>query len=297
MAISSFVSLDGRKRRNFNVSVSSNFNILNTIKYSSLFMDRNKDSKDLQRYDALRKIAAKDRKGGFGAVYKGKLKNGKEIAVKKLSNATPQVTRKFHEEANVLTGLQHCNVVKLIGYCAHNNDYLLVYEFLPHSLDQCFSSSNETKQLDWTKRFGIINDIAKGLRYLHFDNRDRIVHGDIKPSNILLDQELKAKIAEFGIRCFFPEDRTHDTATDKIGTPSAKYFIHIVKAFENNMPLEYLHNIAYELYTNGRSLEFLDPAIAADLTVRDTEQVIRCIEIALLCVQSVSKVFQRHALT
>ncbi|KAF7808664.1 putative receptor-like protein kinase [Senna tora] len=296
MAISSFVSLDGRKRRNFNVSVSSNFNILNTIKSSSSFMDRNKDSKDLQRYDTLEKIAGKDLKifsletldaatnnfnecigkGGFGAVYKGKLKNGKEIAVKKLSNATPQGIKKFHVEANVLTGLQHRNVVKLLGYCAHNNDYLLVYEFLPYSLDQFFSSSNETKQLDWTKRFGIINDIAEGLRYLHYDNRDPIVHRDIKPSNILLDQELKAKIADFGISRFFPEDRTHDTATDKIGTPGY-------------MPLEYLHNIAYELYTNGRSLNFLDPAIA-DLTVTDTEQVIRCIEIALLCVQGVPTV-------
>ncbi|KAF7808659.1 putative receptor-like protein kinase [Senna tora] len=337
MAISSFVSLDGRKRKNINVSVSSKFSILKTIKSSSSLMDRNKKSKEPQTYVTLEEIAAKDRKifsfetldaatanfsdfigeGCFGAVYKGRLENGKEIAVKKLSNATPQGKREFHEEANVLTGLQHRNVVKLLGYCAHNNDYLFVYEFLPYSLDQFLSGSNEKKQLDWTERFGIINDIAKGLRYLHFDNRDRIVHRDIKPNNILLDQELKAKIADFGISRFFPEDRTHETASKAIGSrkisicghSSAQYFIHMVQtpnACENAvlyasvfgtyscvsqrwtyLSLEYLRNIAYKLHTNGRSLEFLDPAIA-DPTVTDVEQVIRCIEIALLCVQGVS---------
>ncbi|KAF7808663.1 putative receptor-like protein kinase [Senna tora] len=334
MAISSFVSLDGRKRKNINVSVSSKFSILKTIKSSSSFMDRNKKSKEPQTYETLEEIAAKDRKifsfetldaattnfsdcigeGCFGAVYKGRLNNGKEIAVKKLSNATPQGKREFHEEANVLTGLQHRNVVKLLGYCVHNNDYLFVYEFLPYSLDQFLSSSNEKKQLDWTERFGIINDIAKGLRYLHFDNRDRIVHRDIKPNNILLDQELKAKIADFGISRFFPEDRTHETVSKAIGSrgyvpPEYRYRKHVsikldvysfgvlmLELISGQRYYDYILlsndeavmvGLAYKLHTNGRSLEFLDPTIA-DPTVTDTKQVIRCIEIALLCVQGVS---------
>ncbi|KAF7808661.1 putative receptor-like protein kinase [Senna tora] len=302
MAISSFVSLDGRKIKNINVSVSSKFSILKTIKSSSSFMDRNKKPKEPQTYETLEEIAAKDRKifsfetldaattnfgdcigkGGFGAVYKGRLKNGKEIAVKKLSNATPQGIREFHEEANVLTGLQHRNVVKLLGYCAHNNDYLFVYEFLPYSLDQFLSGNNEKKQLDWTERFGIINDIAKGLHYLHFDNRDRIVHRDIKPNNILLDQELKAKIADFGISRFFPEDRTHETASKAIGS---RYYNYILPLLSDDEAL--IVGWAYKLHTNDRSLEFLDSAIA-NPTVTDIEQVIRCIEIALLCVQGVS---------
>ncbi|KAF7808657.1 putative receptor-like protein kinase [Senna tora] len=273
MAISSFVSLDERKRKNFHVSVSSKFNILKTIKSSYSFMDRNKESKEPQRYETLETIAAKDRKkfsyetidaatnkfsdnigeGGSGSVFKGRLKDGTEIAVKKLSNMTPQGKMEFLKEAEVLTGSQHRNVVKLLGYCAHNNAYFLVYEFLPYSLSQFLSSSNKTKQLDWTQRFGIIKDIARGLLYLHVDNRDRIVHCNIKPSNILLNQNMMAKIADFGLSRFFPEDRTLVTTTNVAGT---------------------------------LSLEFLDPAIA-DTTVIDTEEVMKCIGIALLCVQGV----------
>ncbi|KAF7813584.1 Cysteine-rich receptor-like protein kinase 10 [Senna tora] len=289
--------------------------------------------------------------GGFGSVYGGRLEDETEIAVKKLHNVSPQGRSEFLKEAEVLSGVQHRNVVKLLGFCIHNNDSLLVYEFLPYTLDKLLFGSNHTKHLDWTQRFRIITHIAIGLRYLHNETRHHIVHRDMKPNNILLDEKLMPKIADFGLSRFFPEDHTHITATNNPGTGSKLAsasefcFVCAVSIFTTSlqlgnwavpalgyMPPEYMelkhvsvkmdsysfgvlmlesisgkrnseflppplsqgekiHAIclldwAYELHRRGRSLELLDPTIAA-LTVKDTEQVTRCIEIGLLCVQGV----------
>lgn len=148
--------------------------------------------------------------GGFGPVYKGKLSDGREVAVKKLSQTSNQGKKEFMNEAKLLARVQHKNVVNLLGYCAHGTEKILVYEYVPHeSLDKfLFKEAEKREQLDWKRRFGIITGVAKGLLYLHEDSHNCIIHRDIKASNILLDDKWTAKIADFGMARLFPEDQS-----------------------------------------------------------------------------------------
>ncbi|KAB1205777.1 Cysteine-rich receptor-like protein kinase 10 [Morella rubra] len=148
--------------------------------------------------------------GGFGPVYKGKLNDGREIAVKKLSHSSNQGAREFMNEAKLLARVQHRNVVNLLGYCVHGVEKLLVYEYVYHeSLDKLLFKSNRREELDWKRRYDIIAGIARGLLYLHEDSHNCIIHRDIKASNILLDDKWVPKIADFGMARLFPEDQTH----------------------------------------------------------------------------------------
>ncbi|XP_020208648.1 cysteine-rich receptor-like protein kinase 10 isoform X3 [Cajanus cajan] len=148
--------------------------------------------------------------GGFGPVYKGKLNDGREIAVKKLSHRSNQGKTQFLNEARLLARVQHRNVVNLFGYCTHGSEKLLVYEYVPReSLDKLLFKSQKRKELDWKRRYDIISGVARGLLYLHEDSHNCIIHRDIKASNILLDQKWLPKIADFGLARLFPEDQTH----------------------------------------------------------------------------------------
>lgn len=149
--------------------------------------------------------------GGFGPVYKGKLNDGREIAVKKLSQTSNQGKREFLTEAKLLAQVQHRNVVNLLGYCLHGSEKMLVYDYIAHeSLDKLlFKSEKQRSLLDWKKRFDIISGIAKGLLYLHEDSHECIIHRDIKASNILLDDKWVPKIADFGMARLYKEDNTH----------------------------------------------------------------------------------------
>ncbi|KAJ6890918.1 receptor-like protein kinase [Populus alba x Populus x berolinensis] len=148
--------------------------------------------------------------GGFGPVYKGKLDDGREIAVKKLSHSSNQGKKEFTNEAKLLSRVQHRNVVNLLGYCAHGVEKLLVYEYVAHeSLDKLLFKSDKRQLLDWNRRHDILIGIARGLLYLHEDSHNCIIHRDIKASNILLDDKWVPKIADFGMARLFPEDQTH----------------------------------------------------------------------------------------
>ncbi|KAL7240203.1 hypothetical protein ACSBR2_005967 [Camellia fascicularis] len=148
--------------------------------------------------------------GGFGPVYKGRLNDGREIAVKKLSQSSNQGKREFTNEAKLLARVQHRNVVNLLGYCAHGAEKLLVYEYVANeSLDKLLFKSSRHDALDWKRRYDIIAGIARGLLYLHEDSHSVIIHRDIKASNILLDDKWVPKIADFGMARLFPEDQTH----------------------------------------------------------------------------------------
>ncbi|KAI5605602.1 hypothetical protein BDE02_01G363700 [Populus trichocarpa] len=157
--------------------------------------------------------------GGFGPVYKGILIEGQEIAVKSLSKSSVQGMDEFKNEVKFIAKLQHRNLVKLLGYCIQEDENMLIYEYMPNkSLDFFIFDQARRKLLDWTKRMNIIGGIARGLLYLHQDSRLRVIHRDIKASNILLDNELNPKISDFGLARMFRGDETEANTHRVIGT-------------------------------------------------------------------------------
>eukprot|EP00249_Psilotum_nudum_P015591 c25415_g1_i1 orf=317-2809(+) len=167
-------------------------------------------------------------KGGFGIVYRGVLRDGKEVAVKKLELSSLQGEREFQNEVSINGELNTPYVVNLIGYCTHGKTVrLLVYECMQNgSLQEALFDKTYRVQLDWDKRFKIILDTGKALAFLHLDCNPPIIHGDVKPSNILLDSNFHARIADFGLarlkteECSMGSGRP-STSTDKLrpGTP------------------------------------------------------------------------------
>uniref|UniRef100_A0A7N0VJH6 non-specific serine/threonine protein kinase n=1 Tax=Kalanchoe fedtschenkoi TaxID=63787 RepID=A0A7N0VJH6_KALFE len=146
--------------------------------------------------------------GGFGAVYKGRLTNGQEIAVKRLEASSGQGDLEFKNEVILAAELQHRNLVKLLGFCLEGRERLLVYELLSASLDQFIFDGEKCRYLDWERRYKIIGGVAKGLQYLHEDSRLSIIHLDLKASNVLLDEEMNPKIADFGMARLFLLNQT-----------------------------------------------------------------------------------------
>ncbi|KAL3639310.1 hypothetical protein CASFOL_017217 [Castilleja foliolosa] len=148
--------------------------------------------------------------GGFGPVYKGLMSNGQEVAVKKLSSNSRQGVKEFTNEVKLLLRVQHKNLVMLLGCCVEGPEKMLVYEYLPNrSLDYFLFDKKKSPLLDWAKRYQIIKGIARGLVYLHEEAPERIIHRDIKSSNILLDDMLNPKISDFGLARLFPGEDTH----------------------------------------------------------------------------------------
>ncbi|XP_057442354.1 cysteine-rich receptor-like protein kinase 10 [Lotus japonicus] len=157
--------------------------------------------------------------GGFGAVYSGKLTNGQDIAVKRLSMNSGQGDMEFKNEVLLVAKLQHRNLVRLLGFSLKGRERLLIYEFVPNkSLDYIIFDPTRKAQLDWEMRHKIIHGIARGLLYLHEDSRLRIIHRDLKASNILLDDELNAKIADFGMARLIVVDQTQENTNRIVGT-------------------------------------------------------------------------------
>lgn len=138
-------------------------------------------------------------KGGSGIVFRGILKDGKLVAVKLLDSTSLQSEREFQNELQILGGLRSPFIVNLLGYCVEKSKRLVVYEYMPNrSLQESlFSESNMS--LNWARRFDIILDIAKALAFLHLECDPPVIHGDIKPSNVLLDSEHRAKLSDFGL--------------------------------------------------------------------------------------------------
>ncbi|KAL0337425.1 UNVERIFIED_CONTAM: putative LRR receptor-like serine/threonine-protein kinase [Sesamum calycinum] len=247
--------------------------------------------------------------GGFGPVYKGKLDDGREIAVKKLSQGSAQGKKEFQSESKLLARVQHRNVVKLLGYCVYGAEKLLVYQYVANeSLDKLLFKSDRREFLDWKKRYDVITGIAKGLLYLHEEAPCRIIHRDIKASNILLDEKWVPKISDFGMARLYPEDETHvnTRVAGTNGYMAPEYLIHghlsekadvfsfgvVVlelisgqknSKFNRDPDSQSLLEWAYKLYKKQRSLEIMDPALESSA---DADQIAMCIHIGLLCVQS-----------
>ncbi|WCJ20319.1 cysteine-rich RLK (RECEPTOR-like protein kinase) 10 [Euphorbia peplus] len=247
--------------------------------------------------------------GGFGAVYKGLLPSRQDIAVKKLSRGSSQRSGEFKNEVLLLAKLQHRNLVRLLGFCLEGEEKLLIYEYVPNkSLDLFLFDKEKQGQLDWSRRYKIVGGIAKGILYLHEDSRLRIIHRDLKASNILLDSDMNAKISDFGMARMFVVDQTQGNTSRIVGTHgymSPEYAMHGQFSVKSDMysfgvlVLEiicgkknssfYQTDGAYDLvsyvwehWREGTPVEVLDPILAHSYS---RNEVLRCIQIGLLCVQ------------
>ncbi|KAK9089562.1 hypothetical protein Scep_028644 [Stephania cephalantha] len=164
-------------------------------------------------------IANKLGAGGFGSVYKGKLSDGREIAVKRLSKNSGQGMIEFKNEIELIAKLQHRNLVQIIGCCIEEEEKMIVYEYMPNkSLDFLLFNQTRSISLDWRMRCDIILGIARGVLYLHQDSRLRIIHRDLKASNVLLDAKMNPKISDFGMARIFGGDQSQANTRRVVGT-------------------------------------------------------------------------------
>ncbi|KAK9147053.1 hypothetical protein Sjap_006956 [Stephania japonica] len=263
-----------------------------------------KESQLSFRYNDLRKatndfnLANKIGQGGYGSVYKGSLSDGREIAVKRLFVNTNQWLEQFFNEVNLISRVQHKNLVKLFGCSVDGPESLLVYEYLCNtSLDKFLFDSIRKAALNWRRRFDIVVGTAEGLAYLHESSEIRIIHRDIKASNILLDQRFKPKISDFGLARCFTEGQSHLSTglAGTLGYMAPEYAVHgqltekadiysygilvleVVTGCRNTRSATWEHFNAKTLY------EMLDSSLKGQCS---EEQVERVLTVGLLCTQA-----------
>ncbi|KAH9792863.1 G-type lectin S-receptor-like serine/threonine-protein kinase [Citrus sinensis] len=299
---------------------------------SDQFKEEEKQGIDLPFIDFESILAATDNfseanklgKGGFGPVYKAKFPGGQQIAVKRLSSASGQGLEEFKNEVVLIARLQHRNLVRLLGYCIEGHEKILLYEYmLNKSLDffifganvkafvremKTFSDPTLSALLHWEMRFNIIIGIARGLLYLHQDSRLRIIHRDLKTSNILLDQEMNPKISDFGLARIFKGKQTEGTTNRVVGTygyMSPEYaldgffsvksdvfsfgvvVLEIISGkrntgFYNSEQALSLLGYAWKLWQEGKALDMMDQKLHAS---SKPNEILKCINVGLLCVQ------------
>ncbi|KAL0285540.1 UNVERIFIED_CONTAM: G-type lectin S-receptor-like serine/threonine-protein kinase [Sesamum calycinum] len=247
--------------------------------------------------------------GGFGPVYKGKLANGNEIAVKRLSAASGQGLEEFMNEVVVISKLQHRNLVRLLGCCVEKEEKMLIYEYMQNrSLDVFLFADKTQDVLDWRKRFNIMEGIGRGLLYLHRDSRLRIIHRDLKPSNILLDEDWNPKISDFGMARIFGGNQDQANTGKVVGTygyMAPEYamggrfseksdvfsfgvlVLEIISgrrntSFYNDEFSLGLLGYAWKLWNEDNVADFIDKRISSPTF---QAEIVRCLHIGLLCVQ------------
>ncbi|KAF3451337.1 hypothetical protein FNV43_RR07432 [Rhamnella rubrinervis] len=246
--------------------------------------------------------------GGFGPVYKGILLDGTIIAVKQLSSKSKQGNREFVNEIGMISGLQHPNLVRLYGCCIERNHLLLVYEYMENnSLARALFGEDDSGglKLDWPARRNICVGIARGLTFLHEESPLKVVHRDIKTTNVLLDRNLNPKISDFGLAKLDEEENTHISTriAGTIGYMAPEYALWgyltykadvysfgvvalEVVAGKSNMKYRPNENYvglvdwALVLQQKGNLMELVDPKLGSDF---NKEEVVRLIKVALLC--------------
>ncbi|KAG8055162.1 hypothetical protein GUJ93_ZPchr0001g32976 [Zizania palustris] len=247
--------------------------------------------------------------GGFGPVYKGNLQNGQDIAVKRLATNSGQGLVEFKNEVLLIAKLQHVNLVRLLGCCIQGEEKILIYEYMPNkSLDFFLFEKSRRIVLDWAKRIQIIEGIAHGLLYLHKHSRLKIIHRDLKASNILLDIDMNPKISDFGMARIFGSKETQANTNRVVGTygyMAPEYAMEGIFSFKSDvfsfgvLLLEIISGTrnagshrrgnslnllghAWELWKEGRWSDLVDQS------TRDAypeHRVLRCVHVGLMCVQ------------
>ncbi|KAG6790661.1 hypothetical protein POTOM_006824 [Populus tomentosa] len=249
--------------------------------------------------------------GGFGSVYKGRLKHGKIAAIKVLSAESRQGVKEFLAEIKAMSEIEHENLVKLYGCCVEDNHRILVYNYLEkNSLAQTLldgGHSHSNIQFSWRTRTKICVGVARGLAFLHEEVKPYIVHRDIKASNILLDKDLTAKISDFGLAKLIPDNQTHVSTrvAGTLGYLAPEYAIRgkltrkadlysfgvllleIVSGRNNTntrLPVEeqYLLERTWELYERRELVSLVDSSLNGDF---NAEEACRFLKIGLLCTQ------------
>ncbi|KAK9114666.1 LOW QUALITY PROTEIN: hypothetical protein Syun_021463 [Stephania yunnanensis] len=155
--------------------------------------------------------------GGFGPVYKGYLSDGREVAVKQLKIGSSQGEREFTAEVEIISRVHHRHLVSLVGYCVSDKQRLLVYDYLPNNTLYYHLHGEDRPVMDWATRFKVAAGAARGIAYLHEDCHPRIIHRDIKSSNILLDYNFDARVSDFGLARLAQDTCTH-VSTRVVGT-------------------------------------------------------------------------------
>ncbi|KAK4255412.1 hypothetical protein QN277_008415 [Acacia crassicarpa] len=248
-------------------------------------------------------------RGGYGPVYKGKLHGGQDIAVKRLSSVSSQGLKEFKNEVVLISKLQHRNLVRLRGYCITGEEKILLYEYMKNkSLDTFLFDRTQRVILDWPMRFEIILGIARGMLYLHQDSRLRVIHRDLKTSNILLDEEMQPKISDFGLAKIFGGKEIEANTERIVGTygyMSPEYaldgffsiksdvfsfgvvMLEIISGKKNtgffqSKQASSLLGYAWRLWTENNLLDLMDRSLTESC---NANQFIKCAQVSLLCVQ------------
>ncbi|CAN4119952.1 unnamed protein product [Withania somnifera] len=278
--------------------------ISSSYKRSSLNFKYENLEKATNYFDPSTKVG----QGGNGSVYKGTLPNGKVIAVKRLFFNTRQWVDEFFNEVNLIHGIEHKNLVKLLGCSIEGPESLLVYEFVPNkSLDQYLDDKNKIKILAWKERLHIIVGTAEGLAYLHGGLEMRIIHRDIKSSNVLVDENFDAKIADFGLARCLAADKTHISTgiAGTIGYMAPEYLVNgqltekadvysygvlileIVCGRKNISLVEddsgSLLQTVWKLYTTDQVTKVIDPSLKGDFPPEEASKILK---VGLLCTQA-----------
>ncbi|CAI0455130.1 unnamed protein product [Linum tenue] len=270
------------------------------------------------KYETLEKatdyfsLSKKLGQGGAGTVFIGSLPNGQTVAVKRLIFNTSQWVEEFFNEVNLISGIQHKNLVKLLGCSIEGPESLLVYEYVPNkSLDQfLFEKNSKVVTLSWKQRLNIVVGAAEGLAYLHGERGSpvRIIHRDIKSSNVLLDEDFNAKIADFGLVRHFGADKSHLSTgiAGTIGYMAPEYLVRgqltekadvysfgvlvleIVSGKRCNADFASVLNVAlfvqvWFYYRTNRLIEAVDSSLDSDFPADEALTVLR---IGLLCSQA-----------
>ncbi|XP_054796500.1 cold-responsive protein kinase 1-like [Prosopis cineraria] len=248
--------------------------------------------------------------GGFGDVYKGTLKNGKIVAVKKLAlGQSKQMEKDFESEVKLISNVHHRNLIRLLGCCSKGQERFLVYEYMKNNNVGQFLFGTNKGSLNWKQRYNIILGTARGLAYLHEEFHVCIIHRDIKTSNILLDDDFQPKIADFGLARLLPKDQSHLNTkfAGTMGYTAPEYAMHgqlseKVDTYSYGVVLleiisgqksgelkiddssELLLQRAWRLHERGMHIDFVDKTL--DPNEYDAEEVKKIIEIALLCTQA-----------